>query len=297
MGSNEPHVIVPTEVGDMSVVDFGGTGVDALMFHSPGFCAESLSLVAAALAETCHTYSVELPGHGRSPTGALSAAEFWAVIPEIVAGLGLERPVLVGFDLSGFLVTAAALQQPDLASGVVNVCGWCLRTREETAEFLAFLSSDEVLEGLAERMKLGATSADEAGMRTIMLELARNSIHDFLIEDEEARFADRITCTIGRTADGGFVRLPTLDTLRRLYAIDPDAEVYPHAGLLEQVDLPYLLVLPSEGVDSALLERAKEVEARRPNVSTTVIDTGPNPQMSDPSAVAGALAPFLTRLS
>lgn len=296
MGSSEPHKIVPTAIGDMSVVDFGGTGVDALMFHSPGFCAESLSLVAEALDQTCHTYSVELPGHGQSPVGGMTAAEFWPVIGEIVDGLGLDRPVLVGFDMSGFLVTAAVAKDPAIASAVVSVCGWCLRTRQETAEFMDFLASDDVMQGLAERMKLGATSPDEAGMRPIMAELARNAIHDFLINDEEARFADRISCTVGRTDDGTFVRLPTVDTMRRLYALDPNDEMYPEAALLERVDLPYLLVLPSEGVDASLLDRADEMTARRPNLRTTVIDSGPNPQMSNPESVAAALAPFLTRL-
>lgn len=297
MSNDEPHVIVPTSIGDMSVVDLGGTGVEALMFHAPGFCAESLSFVADALRETCRTYSVELPGHGRSPTGGVSAQEFWPVIPEIVVGLGLDRPVLVGFDLSGFLVTAAAVAQPEAASAVVSICNWCPGTREETAEFLEFITSDTVLDGLAERMKLGATSRDEEGVKPIMMELARNAIHDFLIDDEESLFADRISCTIGRTDDGAYVRLPTLDTMRRLYALDPDDEIYPEARLFERVDLPCLLVLPKEGVNDAAIERAEAMAARRSNMLTTVIDGGHNPQMSHPSAVAEALAPFLAQLA
>ncbi len=44
----------------------------------------------------------------------MRAAEFWPAIPEIVSGLGLTRPMIVGFDLAGFMAIAAAVQQPDL---------------------------------------------------------------------------------------------------------------------------------------------------------------------------------------
>ena len=289
MGHSEPHVSVSTAIGEMSVVDFGGSGIDTLMFHSPGFCAESLSLVAAATSSTCRSYSVELPGHGQSPTDTADAARIWPVIPEIVEGLQLRRPLLVGFDLSGFLVTAAAVQRPDLASAVVSIGGWCLRTRQETQDFLEFLTGDDVMQNLESRMLLGATSVDQGGMKPILAALARNAIKDFLIADEESRFADRIACTVRRT-ENGYVRLPTVDTVRRIYGLDPHDDVFPENGLLERVSVPYVNVLTSEGVDSDLIDRGAELADRKSEMGLIVIEAGNNPQMSHPAAVGEAIA-------
>lgn len=278
-----------TTIGGLSILDYGGSGVDALMFHAPGFCADSLALVAATLMGTCRTYSVELPGHGQSPADGMRTEDFWPVIPEIAAGLGLTRPILVGFDLAGFMVIAAAAANPDMAAEVVSVGGWCLRTRQETAEFLEFITADDVMAGLAERMQLGATAPDDEGMKRIMLLLARNAIHDFLIADEESRFAEKISCTVRIMDDGTRVRLPTVATMLMMYDLSVDDEVYPESGLLDRLTTPCTFVLTSEGLDQELIDRGHVLAAERDGLDTIVIRSGNNPQMSNPVAVGRAL--------
>lgn len=290
------RVSVDTSLGEMSILDYGGHGADTVMFHAAGFCADSLSLVAAAMGGACRVFSVELPGHGQSPTGGVSPQAFWRVIPEIVAGLGTTRPVLVGFDLSGFFVTAAAAMNPELASAVVSVGGWCLRTREETAEFLEFLTGDDVLAGLADRMQLGASASDADGMQVILRTLARNSIHDFLIADEESRFADKIACTVQVMNDGTHVRLPTLDTMRMLHDLSTDDRVYPENALLERIAVPYKFVLTTDGIDQDLIERGHEISERLKNVHVSLVQAGNNPQMSHPEPIGKAIARVVTRL-
>ncbi len=287
---------VSTSAGEISVLDYGGHGVDTVMFHSPGFCADSLALVAASMLEHCRVFSIELPGHGQAPTGGVSSREFWPVIPQIVQGLGAARPVLVGFALSGFYVAAAAAENPGLASPVVDVGGWCLRTRAETAEFIEFLTADDVMNGLAERMLLGACANDDEGMKTILRTLARNAIHDFLIADEESRFASRIACTVQAMDDGTLVRLPTLDTMRLIYDLRPDDDVYPETALVERIDETYKFVLTTEGMDQGLLERAHELAERKPNVHVTVVQAGNNPQMSHPEPIGKAISRVTARL-
>lgn len=295
-GSETRHLVVETSVGGVAVIDYGGFGVDTLMFHTPGFCADSLSLAAVDMTSRCRVYSVELPGHGHSPTDGMRAADFWPVIPEIVAGLGLTRPLLVGFELSGFMTVAAVVRQPELAGGVVALGAWCLRTREETAEFLDFVTADDVMTGVAERMLLGARASDEEGMRAIMRTLARNSIHDFLIEDEEARFAEKIACTVRRLDDGTFVRLPTVETMLRMYDLSVEDAAYPEPDLLEALTIPCTLVLTSDGLDQEFIARADELAAHRRNVEVMVLQAGNNPQMSHPRAVGAALAQAATRV-
>lgn len=295
-GSEPQRISVDTSAGEMSVLCYGGTGADTVMFHSPGFCADSLSLVAAAMTDTCNVFSVELPGHGQSLTGGLRAREFWPVIPEIVAGLGVERPVLVGFDLSGFFVTAAVAENPGLASAVVSVGGWCLRTREEAAEFLDFLTAEDVMEGLADRMQLGASAPDEAGMEAILLRLAHNAIHDFLIADEASRFADKIACTVQVGPDGMRTRLPTVETMRQVHDLSIDDEVYPDSALLDRIDVPYKFVLTSDGIDHELIGRAMEFAEHLPNLFVTLVEAGNNPQMSHPEPIGNAIKRVVTRL-
>lgn len=289
------RIDVQTTMGRMSVLDYGGAGVDSVMFHSPGFCADSLALVAESVRGTCRVYSVELPGHGQSPVGGMSGAEFWPAIPEIVTGLGLDRPVLVGFDLAGFFVTAAAATNPGTVSSVIDVGGWCLRTREESAEFLEMVTDEGVLAGLAERMQLGASAPDPEGVQAILRVLARNAIHDFLIADEESRFVHKIACTVQVMDDGTHVRLPTVDTMRLLHEVPVDDPVYPESGLVEHIDVPHTFVLTTEGVDPVLIDRARALARRRTNVHTALVPAGNNPQMSEPEAVGRAIARAVLR--
>ncbi len=125
-------------------------------------------------------------------------------------------------------------------------------------------------------------------MKPILATLARNAIRDFLIDDEESRFADRLACTVQRTEEG-YVRLPTVDTLRGLYQMDPEAAVYPESGLLHRISAPYVNVLTSEGFDSDLIERGEQLAARDAHMRLIVIEAGNNPQMSQPAAVAQAI--------
>lgn len=294
--SRTRHLRVETSVGGVAVLDYGGSGVDTLMFHTPGFCADSLSLAAVEMTSRCRVYSVELPGHGHSPTDGMRAADFWPAIPQIVEGLGLTRPLLVGFELSGFMTVAAVVNQPELAAGVVAVGAWCLRTPAENAEFLELITAEDVMANVADRMLLGARASDEEGMRAIMLTLARNSIHDFLIEDEEARFADKIACTVRRLDDGTFVRLPTVETMRRMYDLSAEDAAYPGPALLEAVTIPCTLMLTADGVDGEFIARADELAARRGNVDVVVLQAGNNPQMSHPREVGAALVKAATRI-
>ncbi len=179
----------------------------------------------------------------------------------------------------------------------MSVGGWCLRTRQETAEFLEFVTADDVMAGLADRMLLGARAPDEDTMKSIMRTLARNAIHDFLIEDEESRFADKISCTVRVMDDGTRVRLPTVDTILLMYDMSIDDEVYPERGLLDALTTPCTFVLTSQGLDQDLIDRARELAAERADIDVSVVRAGNNPQMSQPGGVAKALAQVAGRVA
>lgn len=78
----------------------------------------------AALAGRYRTYAVDLPGHGDSskPTwGWYSIPNYVQVVRNLIGGLGLSRPAIVGHSMGGTIALELAAQSPDALERVVAV--------------------------------------------------------------------------------------------------------------------------------------------------------------------------------
>ena len=77
--------------------------------------------VTAALGDGFRRVAVDLPGHGASlglPDAAYGVGGAVRALLETLDGLGIERPVLVGYSMGGRLALYLALRHPDRCAGL-----------------------------------------------------------------------------------------------------------------------------------------------------------------------------------
>lgn len=105
--------------------DYGHRDAPAMVvIHGMQDFALSLSPLADAFRDDYHVVSYDLRGHGDSDKpGIYTLPHLQADLLAVIAGLELERPVLVGHSLGGHLATQFAAVFPELPSRVVNVEG------------------------------------------------------------------------------------------------------------------------------------------------------------------------------
>ena len=101
-----------------AVVEGPEQGTPVLVLHGFTGSAESMEVVARALADRRRVARLELVGHGRSEApDAVAPYAMEACVEQVaaaVAGLGLERPHLVGYSMGGRAALATAVAHPDL---------------------------------------------------------------------------------------------------------------------------------------------------------------------------------------
>lgn len=287
---------IQTSSGEATFIEYPGHGRDVLALHAPGLCAASFELVATHLRDIAHVYSVDLPAHGPTKVPALDASDTWRWTAEIIERLGLVDPLLVGCDISAFTVTAVAAARPELAAAVVGVGGICLRTREASEEHLEFLTGEDVIAGISSRMCLGAVGPDEVSRAATLNQLAMRATTDWLINDRTSAFADKISHITLTQPDGSWVRRPTPVDFTKLYTIDPAAEIYPERDLLRRLQAPCHILVGSESMDADVVPEARGVFHDDPGVQIIEMQGGNALQMTNPPAVAGAIAALLCQL-
>ena len=101
-----------------------GTGpVDVVLVHGIGVSGRYFTPLARVLAASARVLVLDLPGFGGSPRPAapLSIREHAEVVAEVIARVGLRRPVLVGHSMGAQVVAEAALTHPETAGAVVLI--------------------------------------------------------------------------------------------------------------------------------------------------------------------------------
>jgi pimeloyl-ACP methyl ester carboxylesterase len=105
--------------------DDAGVGDPPLLFVHGWCCDRSYFAPQVEHFGRSHrVVAVDQRGHGKSepaPDGDYSAAAFAGDAAELIADLGLDRPVVVGHSLGGVIALALAASRPDLVRGVVMV--------------------------------------------------------------------------------------------------------------------------------------------------------------------------------
>ncbi len=121
-------------------------GAPFLLVHGLASCARLWDGVGAALARRGHrAVAVDQRGHGGSdkPDDGYDFATLCRDLASVIAGAGLERPVVVGQSWGGNVVLELGARAPDLVRGVAAVDGGTITLAdrfpdwEECAEALA----------------------------------------------------------------------------------------------------------------------------------------------------------------
>lgn len=120
MGARES--IVTTRHGRIAVSDTGGTGPAILCLHGNSACKEAFVRQFAAFRHTHRLIALDLPGHGVSdnadPEVAYSIPAYADVAADVLASLGVQRPIVLGWSLGGYVGLELTARDPARFAGL-----------------------------------------------------------------------------------------------------------------------------------------------------------------------------------
>jgi pimeloyl-ACP methyl ester carboxylesterase len=203
--------------------DAAGTGRAFLLVHGLASNARLWDAVATRLADAGHTaVSVDQRGHGLSaePPGGYDTDTCADDLADLIAALGLERPVVAGQSWGGNVVLALAARHPASVGAVCCVDGGWLRP---TARWRTFDECWAVLEP----PRMDAWRWDDVERRV------RDAMRGWPDDAADAALANLL-----RRPDGGvrarLARAHHKDIVRSIFEGDP-RELYP------RIQVPVLL--------------------------------------------------------
>lgn len=129
--------------GTLRVLRWGRGGRAALAVHGITASAAAWQPVARALPDGWSLFAVDLRGRGHS-AGLPGPYGFDQHVADVVAAagqLGLDRPVLAGHSLGGYVALLAATRHPDLFGGLLLVDGGLPRPLPGGADLDAVLDA------------------------------------------------------------------------------------------------------------------------------------------------------------
>ncbi len=117
-----PEQMILTRHGRVAVSETGGKGPAILAIHGNSACKEAFCRQFAALRETHRLIAFDLPGHGVSdnadPEEAYNVPAYADVAEDVLAALGIETPVILGWSLGGYVGLELAARAPDRYAGL-----------------------------------------------------------------------------------------------------------------------------------------------------------------------------------
>src|SRR4051812_12053589 len=109
---------------EVTYVDIGdGDGEPMVWIHGLGACWQTWLENLPHFARSHRCIALDLPGFGASPMPAedISIERYAAIVDELLRGLGIERAVVVGNSMGGFIATELAIRFPTVVSKLVLV--------------------------------------------------------------------------------------------------------------------------------------------------------------------------------
>ncbi|MEP7160886.1 MAG: alpha/beta hydrolase [Dermatophilaceae bacterium] len=258
----------------LNVIDYGGTGPDILLVHSPGYCAPAWDFVARELDGRAHAWALDLPGHGHSGGDLVDAASTRQLIADVAAALGLTRPVLAGLDFSGYYVLAVAAEHPSMARAVVSQGGFAVRERALSSDMLDLAVSSAMTEELRGRFLFGVTGSGTADREELVDQFASRSARDWLLTDIEPGLRHEIEWSMKDLPDGTWIHLPRPETVQAGFRVTEEDPFFPEPGLFEKVKVPTWLLLAQGGPDDDLFDAARRIGRSHEHVTFVGIDGG-----------------------
>lgn len=110
-------------VGDVTIHATGsGAAPPIVLLHANGGDCRDFDALVPGLASSRTVYAVDWPAHGDSSMiQGPTACGFAQLLPSILQGLGPGPFILLGNSVGGFAALRAAIDRPDLVSGLVLV--------------------------------------------------------------------------------------------------------------------------------------------------------------------------------
>ncbi|WP_298820866.1 alpha/beta fold hydrolase [Chloroflexus sp.] len=119
----------------------GNTGPPLIFIHGAGGSARHWGLLLEPLATVAQLYALDLPGHGRSPTGGpVSIAGYAQTVVAFHTALALPPALIVGHSMGGAIALHLAVHAPQIVAGL-GLVGSAARLRVAPA-LLSGLAGD-----------------------------------------------------------------------------------------------------------------------------------------------------------
>jgi len=285
------ELVLEVPGGVIAVQDYGGPqdAPSVLFVHGVGLCGPNWARVGEALSDRVHSYSFDLPGHAHSSVPMTCAADMWRCLPDIVEMVGLTRPVLVGHDTGSWVAMIGALRFPDLFSATVLVGGSAARTTDETQSYLDLVKVPEFRARLVTQLHVGERGQGQESADALAAVMSELTVKDWMLPQSPEGMLSEVAHSIVMNDDGSWVHTPTLRTLENGYAYEPGPD-YPDEHLYGRLRVPTYLVQLTEGYDSNLAGRERQLAAMNPLLRVEMLISGQWPQYTAVPELAGLIA-------
>lgn len=259
------------------VIDTAGDGPALVLVHGLGANWQNWLLTIPAFMASHRVVALDLPGFGGSamPAQPIAIRGYAAVVDAVCEALGIERTVVVGSSMGGFVGAELALSFPTRVDGLVLVSAAGLSIEERRREpFLTLARAWSVA-------TVRAVGARDAVVRRMRLRRAALAL---VVRHPERLSAPLTAELVQSTGKPGFI--PALEAMLG----------YSLRERLPQITCPVLVVW---GEDDRLVPVADAEGFRRligANARSVVFtDTGHAPMIERPSRFNAELAAFLAR--
>ncbi|MDX2036223.1 MAG: alpha/beta fold hydrolase [Isosphaeraceae bacterium] len=252
--------------------DLGDPQAPALvLLHGLALDGSMWSEIASGLAERCRLILPDLRGQGRAqvPTSGYEIDDLADDVVETLDDLGIDRCVLGGLSMGGYVALSIAVRRPDRLRGLL-----LLQTRAGAHTPAA-----------AEARRATADAIERSGDLRDFADSLTSKLFAESTYTAQPALVQRVRDAIGRTDPSGLAR-----TLRGL-ASRPD-----RTSALPSIDVPTLVVA---GIDDRIvpLEEARELAARIPGAGLVEIDrAGHLSPLEAPEPTSQAIRDYLERL-
>jgi ABC-type branched-subunit amino acid transport system permease subunit/pimeloyl-ACP methyl ester carboxylesterase len=117
-----PETMIGTRHGLIAVSDTGGDGPAILAIHGNSACKEAFARQFEAFAASHRVVAFDLPGHGVSanadPEAAYNVTAYADVAEDVLSALRIERPVVLGWSLGGYVGLELTARAPEKFAGL-----------------------------------------------------------------------------------------------------------------------------------------------------------------------------------
>ncbi len=291
----EPRTdVVKTSLGDVPLLDFGGTGTPVLLVHDVLDNAAVWSHAAQFMADHAHPIAIDIPGHGQNRIPDVNQPQMDALLGEIVTALGMDRALMVGEGVAAWSLTSALVNQTIDARALLLLETPVIGDRASTHHYVDQYADDAFIEAMSERFALGWTGPIEG----------RDALVDQFMDEARSTWGLSQQVTDVRRLvmlrsfivgpDGLFVRQPTPDALMRAITLDGvDRDPFPSNEAYSDIDIPITFLMASMGAyddNPASLDAIVETDLRR---KIRVLPSYYNLSATHPEAVAAAAAELI----